>query len=160
MLGYSVTVNSLESSVTASNRKFACMDEEVVYRCIVTAAEGSSQNFSTVWTWGTTRVNTFMSFQRIGRAGSCAHHDQESTLHTTLVSTTNNTCVSLLIVVPSLAQNISSYLEESNGMQVVCGARVQVQSSNQDQECGNQTKIHYLSGKYNIIILTIYCHHP
>ena len=147
MLGYNVTVDSLESSVTSSSRNFACENEKVIYRCRVTVNNtGSSSPFTSVWMWNTTQVNTFTSDQAIGINNTCNQASEPRFIHTTLVLTTPTTCESLLIVIPSLAQNIESYRKNSSGKQVLCEAR-----NSQGQICDNMTRIHNLSSKYKVI---------
>ena len=95
----------------ASNRTSACEKEEVVYRCVTTALNGG--RFHTTWKWNNIDIRTFNSDDRIGKdtCGPPAANISLPFLHTTLVSTENNTCVSLLIVLPSLvSENTESDL--------------------------------------------------
>ena len=98
-------VTEFTSSVNLSNRKFACENEEVVYRC-VTVSTMENEFFYTEWTWinGSKQwqVGQFDSEQRIGNY-TCRSY--QKFLHSTLVSTNSTTCVSLLIVIPSLLQS-------------------------------------------------------
>lgn len=145
--GYNFTVNSLESSVTVLKRKFACENEEVVYRC-ETESSINNSSFSTMWMWDASQVGSFTSDQTIGLNNTCNKPSNLTLcfIHTTLVWTSATTCVSLLIVSPSLAQNISSYREVANKKQVQCTA---LQSQRQDVDSPPMMmKIHNISSKY------------
>lgn len=114
-------VTNLTSSVEASNRKFACDNEEVVYRCVATSMIPNVL-FYTQWLWNEELIATFNSFQQLGNSTlNCVSTNDSATpyLHSTLVSTTNNTCVSLMIDIPSLTP--SSYVP-ANRVMIQCEA--------------------------------------
>ena len=115
-------VTNLISSVEASNRKFACENEEVVYRCVATSMIPNAL-FYTQWLWNMESIATFNSMQRIGISNfTCKSTNDSATpyLHSTLVSTTNNTCVSLLIDIPSLTPSSNIHVDS---VMIQCEAR-------------------------------------
>ena len=107
----------LTSSVAASNRTFACRNEEVVYHCVAeTRMMNNSNTFYTKWLWNTDPepVIIFNSMQQTGTAGTCTKMNSTENrpyLYLALVSTTPTTCVSLLVVIPSLT--LSNYRDGS-----------------------------------------------
>ena len=108
-------VTELTSSVMASSRKFSCINEEVVYRCV--AQRTNNKTFFTQWTWdGTPIGKIFNSTNRIGHDTCNSPSGELNFLHLTLVSTMNDTCVSLLIVIPSLMQSNQT----NTDVQVTC----------------------------------------
>lgn len=94
-------VTELTSSVNASNRIFACENEDIVYRCKAQRIN-SSDLFYTVWQWNEDRVGHFNSNQTLGEDNTCNYNNNLPFLHSTLVSTEDDACVSLLIFIPSL----------------------------------------------------------
>ena len=113
------TVTSLTSNVNASNRNFACNNEEIIYRCETTST--NNESFITGWLWnGTLLDKTFNSTDRIGEDNTCNTLKSKGLdfLHLTLVSTENNICVSLLIVRSSLP----SYHVNNNATTITCEA--------------------------------------
>ena len=105
------TVTNLTSSVEASGRNFACENEEVVYRCVATSMR-SDALFHTIWMWDEMQIATFDSSQQIGISNfTCMSTNNTDLpyLHSTLVSTASDTCVSLLIVIPSLSSSSSRH---------------------------------------------------
>ncbi|MCG8622699.1 MAG: hypothetical protein MJE68_11985 [Proteobacteria bacterium] len=104
-------VTSLTSSVEASGRKFACENEEVVYRCVATSMIPNAL-FYTIWMWDERQIADFDSDQQIGITNFTCKSTNITDLpylHATLVSTASDTCVSLLIVIPSLSSPSSRY---------------------------------------------------
>jgi hypothetical protein len=59
-------------------------------------------DFQTTWNWNNSQVNTFTSTEIIGEDNTCTSDESLKFLHSTLVYTTDTTCTSLLIVIPSL----------------------------------------------------------
>lgn len=109
------TVTDLTSSVEASGRKFACENEEVVYRCEATSMIPNA-SFLTEWKWNGAQVVTFNSRQQVGSSEGpddvickSTNTTNQPYLHATLVSAASDTCVSLLIVIPSLSSSSSRY---------------------------------------------------
>ena len=104
-------VTELTSSVSASNRNFACENEEIVYRCKAQRIN-SSELFTTRWMWNKDLVGQFDSDQIIGLNNTCKVYNLKLPfLHSTLVSTEDDACVSLLIFIPSL-MNSSNIVEQ------------------------------------------------
>ena len=93
-------VTELTSSVIASKRSFACQNEEIVYRCVANSA--TMDVFQTTWRWNNSLVKRFISTERIGENNTCISDESLRFLHSTLVYTVPTTCISLLIVIPSL----------------------------------------------------------
>ena len=108
---YEFSVTDLTSSVNASKRTFACVNEEVVYRCKAARNRNDHTKFYTEWMWNGSQVATFNSEQQIGQNDTNKTPPGLPFLHATLVSTTNTTCVSLLIVIPSLIPAYVSYTD-------------------------------------------------
>ena len=106
-------VTELTSNVKASNRNFACKNEEIVYRCVTisTNSDSEPEPFITEWQWNGTAIDkTFNSNDRIGENNTCSTLPNNlNFLHLTLVLAENDTCVSLLIVRSSL----SSYVNDN-----------------------------------------------
>ena len=146
----------------ASNRDFAYESEEVVYRCVAVRNEAAVMGnvpFKTEWLWNGDVVRTFNSDEQIGVNNTCglpANHNL-SFLHLTLVSTTNTTCVSLLIVIPSLTPANESYTNW-NMSEVGCVASkadTKTNSSSHD----NRTLNHYIiSGESCIMYFITHTH--
>ena len=93
-------VTELTSSVIASKRNFACQNEETVYRCVANST--TMDVFQTIWTWNNSFVKSFTSTEIIGQNNTCISDESLRFLHSTLVYTAPTSCVSLLIVIPSL----------------------------------------------------------
>ena len=140
-------VTGLYSSVRAAGRTFACENEEVVYRCVT--RNGNPSLFSTEWNWSGERIASFNSNQTVGGSGTCIKPNNESLnfLHLTLISanSTTYTCVSLLIVTPSLVVG-KRYIDlNERDIIVKCSAfddRTSLLSRN------NMTMNHSISGEY------------
>ena len=121
-------VTELTSSVSASNRNFACENEEIVYRCKAQRIN-SSELFTTRWMWNEARVGQFDSDQIIGLNNTCNYNINMPFLHSTLVSTEDDACVSLLIFIPSL-MNSSNIVEQVKITCITFGVDMQSRQHN------------------------------
>ena len=77
-----------------------CQNEEIVYRCVANSA--TMDTFETIWRWNNSFVKRFISTERIGANNTCISDESLRFLHSTLVYIAPTTCISLLIVIPSL----------------------------------------------------------